>query len=312
MMIHFVPPSADSALHRRFEFIQLGELRALPDIRAAWTSALIMLPQAVVLAALAGLPPEAGIYASVFPVVIAALVGASPRLLSGPNTAVAVMIGSALTPFATPFGVEYIQLALVLSALVGLVQLFSWLCRAGRLFEIVPDCIVHGVTLGVGMVIVGSQLHAVLGVLSVPGEAPWLSVWYAAAALDRANGHAVIVAVISVASGCIVAHSRLRRWVPPLIAALAGGSLCAFLFDLAIGSATVNLDRIGHISLLAVPLSLPHFAHDELYVVKQLLQSAFAIALIGALQTVIIARTFAEQTGDSVNAQREILAQGTR
>jgi len=71
---------------------------ATGDMRAAWVSAIVMLPQAVAFAVIAGLPPEMGIYASVIPVMLAALLGASPRLLSGPNTAVSVMMGAALLP----------------------------------------------------------------------------------------------------------------------------------------------------------------------------------------------------------------------
>src|SRR5713226_3739122 len=74
------------------------------DWRAGWVSAVVILPQTVVLATLAGMPPETGVYTSVFPVIVAALLGSSPRLLSGPNTAVAVMLAAALTPLATPYG----------------------------------------------------------------------------------------------------------------------------------------------------------------------------------------------------------------
>lgn len=280
------------------------------DLRAGWTSALVMLPQAVILAALAGLPPEMGVYASVFPVVIAAWLGASPRLLSGPNTAVAAMIAAALAPFAAPFSGEYCALALVLTLLVGGLQCLAWAARMGRLFEVVPDAIVRGVTLGVGLVIIASQLSTVLGVLGVPGEAPWLAIWYAVGALDRINPYALIVAAGSVAAGTWCARSRWKTWVPPLVASLAGGTILAWLLDFVLGSATVDLERVGRLSLVALPLSMPALAMDELYIVKQLLQSALAIALIGCLQTVIIARSLAERMGDPVDSQRELLAQG--
>jgi SulP family sulfate permease len=280
------------------------------DLVAGWTSALVMLPQAVMLAALAGLPPEMGVYASVFPVIVAALLGASRRLLSGPNTAVAVMIAAAITPFATPFSAEYGELALVLTVLVGLLQLVGWLARIGCLFEAVPDEVVWGVTLGVGLVIIVSQLSAALGILAVPGEAPWLSAWYAATAWDRANPYAVLVALASIAAGVAVGRSRLRRRVPPLVAALAAGAATGWLLDAAFGRAVVGLDRIGHLSLTLLPFSRPQWSLDELYVIKQLLVSAVAIAAIGCLQTVIIARSLAERTGDPVDSQRELMAQG--
>jgi len=279
------------------------------DMRAGWVSALVMLPQAVILAALAGMPPEAGVYASVFPVIVAALLGASRRLLSGPNTAVAVMTAAALAPLATPASTEYVALALSLSAMVGLLQIAGGASGLGRLLDAMPEFVVRGVTIGVGLVIVACQSTVVMGVLSIPGEAPWLTLWHAAAAFDRLNPCAVLAALVSVAAGVTVGRYR-TRFLTPLVAALAAGTLCALLLDLALGSDAVNLERLGHLSISLLPLSLPAFAADELYVLKQLLVSAVAIAVIGALQTVIIARSIAGLDGQPANPGRELVAQG--
>lgn len=279
------------------------------DFRAGWVSALVMLPQAVILAALAGMPPEAGVYASVFPVIVAALLGASRRLLSGPNTAVAVMTAAALAPLATPASSEYVALALTLSAMVGLIQLACGASRLGRVLDAMPDFIVRGVTIGVGLVILATQSTTVIGVLSVPGEAPWLSVWHAAAGVERMNPYAALVALASVAAGLALRRYRACP-VPPLVAALAAGTLAAAVLDLTLGSHTIDLERLGHLGIHLLPLSLPGFAWEELYVLKQLLLSAIAIAVIGALQTVIIARSIASLDGQPTNPNRELVAQG--
>jgi sulfate permease, SulP family len=279
------------------------------DVRAGWESALVMLPQAVILATLAGMPPEAGVYASVFPVIVAALLGASRTLLSGPNTAVAVMTAAALMPLATPASAEYVSLALTLAAMVGLMQLACGAGRLGRLLEAMPDFVVQGVTLGIGLVIIFTQCTAVLGVLSVPGEAPWLYLWHALAALDRLNLYAVLVALVSVVTGVLVRRRRVR-FLTPLVAALASGTVCAVLCDLVLGADAINLERLGHMTIQLLPLSFPVFAWEELYVLKQLLQSALAIAVIGALQTVIIARSISKTDGQSDDPSRELVAQG--
>ena len=279
------------------------------DWRAGWVSAVVMLPQTVVLATLAGMPPEAGVYTSVFPVIAAALLGSSPRLLSGPNTAVAVMLAAALTPLATPYSGEYVALALTLTAMVGLVQLLAAAARLGRLFDAMPDCIVHGVTLGVGLVIIVTQLPVVFGMLTVPGEAPWVSLWYAIAGLPRLNVCAAAVALISILAAVAIIQMRVFRGVL-LVVALVSGTLLALALDGLLGSDTTNLDRVGYMALSLLPFSMPNFSWDQFYVLKQLLQSAIAIALIGALQTVIIARSISSPDDEKSDPSRELVAQG--
>ena len=279
------------------------------DWRAGWVSAVVMLPQTVVLATLAGMPPEAGVYTSVFPVIVAALLGSSPRLLSGPNTAVAVMLAAALTPLATPYSGEYVALALTLTAMVGLVQLLAAAARLGRLFDAMPDCIVHGVTLGVGLVIIVTQLPIVFGMLTVPGEAPWVSLWYAIAGLPRLNVCAAAVALISILAAVAIRQMRVFRGVL-LVVALVSGTLLALALDGLLGSDTTNLDRVGYMALSLLPFSMPNFSWDQFYVLKQLLQSAIAIALIGALQTVIIARSISSPNDEKSDPSRELVAQG--
>lgn len=277
------------------------------DWRAGCVSAFVMLPQAVVLATLAGMPPEMGIYASVFPVIVAALFGSSPRLLSGPNTAVALMLTAALTPFATPLSSHYIVMALTLTAMVGLAQLLGAALRLGRLFDAMPNTIVHGVTFGVGLVIVITQLPVMLGILPVHGEAPWVSLWHAIAGTSRLNPYAVAVTVFSIVAALTICRRHLRGAL--LLVALVAGTALAYAIDGYSGVETTNLERVGYMTLSLLPVSFPEFSWDQTYVLKQLVVSAVAIAVIGALQTVIIARSISSD-GTTTDPNRELLAQG--
>jgi len=303
MIARFVNIASTRAMRRQ------DEVDLTSDWRAGWVSAIVMLPQAVVLAALAGMPPETGVYASVFPVIVAALIGASPRLLSGPNTAVAAMVAAALTPLAIPASGEYVALALALTAMVGVVQLLAAAARLGRLFDAMPDWIIHGVTLGVGLMILATQLPVVLGVLAVPGEAPWVSLWHAAAGLPRLNPYSVAVASISVVAALAAKRVRALRGTL-LVTALVAGAVTTLTFDCLFGADTVNLDRVGYLALSIFPASMPEVSWDQFYVLKQLAQSALGIAFIGALQTLIIARSIARVGDETANPNRELLAQG--
>ena len=285
-----------------------AQLRA-GDLRAAWVSAVVMLPQAVAFAVVAGLSPEAGIYASVLPVIVAALLGASPLLLSGPNTAVAVMIGASLLPLAAPGGADYVELAASLTAMVGLTQLLAAFTGAGRLLALLPPFVCSGLTTGIGLVMITSQMSPAAGMLAVPDAAPWLAAWMSLGSLASANPCALAVAMAAIASAALAGRWQLRG-LPPLVAAMVGGTLVAMLLDALLGSATTAIDRVGRLHVLLLPWAVPSLAWDQWYVVKQLVHSAVAISVVGGLQTVIISRSLPAATRRGRDPAREVFAQG--
>lgn len=281
------------------------------DLRAAWVSSIVMFPQAVAFAVIAGLPPEMGIYASVIPVIVAALLGASPRLLSGPNTAVAVMIGAALLPLAVPGSSDYLALAAALTLMVGLMQLAAAMLGAGALLALLPAFVSSGLTAGIGVVMITSQLAPAAGLLPVLDAPPWHSAWYAVLGWDTMNPYALAVAVSAVVAGHMV--GRLK-WggLPPLVAAMLGGTAVAALVDLLAGPAVAGIERIGRLQVHLLTWTVPSCNWDEWYVLKQLVYSAIAISVVGGLQTVVISRAISgPRAGASAgNPRRELLAQG--
>jgi SulP family sulfate permease len=279
------------------------------DMRAAWVSSIVMLPQAVAFAVIAGLPPEMGIYASVVPVIVSALVGASPRLLSGPNTAVSVMIGAALLPLAAPGSTDYLALAAALTVMVGAIQLVAAWCGVGNLLALLPNFVYNGLTAGIGVVMIASQLAPAAGLLPVPDAAPWLSAWSAFIGAASAKPGAIAVAFAAVLAGHLAQRFPLRG-LPPLVAAMLGGTLVAGVLDLLFGSAVANIDRVGQLQVVLLPWSVPSFHWDEWYVLKQLAHSAAAIALVGGLQTIVIARPTCGGDPRYFDPRRELMAQG--
>lgn len=279
------------------------------DLRAAWVSSILMLPQAVAFAVIAGLPPEMGIYASVVPVIVSALLGASPRLLSGPNTAVSLMIGAALLPLAAPGGTDYLALAAALTVMVGAIQIVAALCGAGNLLALLPAFVYNGLTTGIGVVMIASQLAPAAGLLPIADAAPWMSAWSAVLGWGSTNPCAIAVALSAVVAGCVAQRLHLRG-LPPLVAAMLGGTLVAWLLDLLLGAAIADIDRVGQLQVLLLPWSVPSFHWDEWYVLKQLAHSAAAIALVGGLQTIVISRPTCGGDAKAFDPRRELMAQG--
>ena len=107
------------------------------DLFAAFTGALIVLPQAVAFASIAGLPPQYGLYAAMIPAVVAALWGSSWHLVSGPTTAISIVVFASVSPLAQPGSEHYIGLVLTLTLLAGAIQLAMGLARLGALVNLI-------------------------------------------------------------------------------------------------------------------------------------------------------------------------------
>lgn len=134
------------------------------DLSAGIAVALVLVPQSMAYAQLAGLPPVYGLYASLLPVVIAALWGSSNQLATGPVAVVSLLTATALIPFASPGSGEFIALAIVLAFLVGIVQLALGLLKMGALVSFISHPVIVGFTNAAALIIGLSQLNKLLGV----------------------------------------------------------------------------------------------------------------------------------------------------
>ena len=129
------------------------------DGLAGFTGALIVLPQGVAFATIAGLPPEYGLYAAMVPAIIAALFGSSWHLVSGPTTAISIALFASVSPFAEPGSQNFIALALTLTFLTGVFQLLLGLARMGALVNFISHTVVIGFTSGAALLIAASQIR---------------------------------------------------------------------------------------------------------------------------------------------------------
>ncbi|WP_040405751.1 SulP family inorganic anion transporter [Ectothiorhodospira sp. PHS-1] len=167
-----MPPSPTPRLQRLFPFLTwfpmtLGSLRA--DLMAGLAVAMVLIPQSMAYAQLAGLPAVYGLYAAFLPVMVAALWGSSRQLATGPAAIVSLLTASALIPLAAPDSMEYITLAISLALLVGLLQLGMGLLRLGVLVSFISHPVIVGFTNAAAIIIVLSQVNQILGVPMISG-----------------------------------------------------------------------------------------------------------------------------------------------
>ena len=278
-----------------------------PDLEAGIISAILILPQAIALATLAGMPPEYGIYTSIFPVIIAALWGSSWHTLSGPNTAVCVLIAFSIAPFANVGNEFYVGYVLALTFMVGVIQLSLGLFKLGTVLDFISHTVIAGIILAVALVMIVSAMSSFLGVLSNLDEPFVVKLYQLINDIPRANLYAVIVGLFTVIPG-LIARKYVRRY--SLIIAVLTGSISCYFLNLLFGSATTRIDMVGHLSMSLLPFSTPRFDLESLYVIKELITSAFAIAFLGLMQTVVISRSIASKSGQQIDTNQEILGQG--
>lgn len=274
---------------------------ARADAMAGLTGAAVVLPQAVAFAAIAGLPPQYGLYTAMVPPVIAALFGSSLVMVSGPTTAISAVVFGALVGRFDPGSPEFVQAAILLALMVGLIQLAMALARIGRLAGFVSHSVMIGFTAAAAVLIAISQLSPALGLPKTHAHGILDRLHALLGGLDAADGMAMATAGITLVSA-IVLRVYAPKWPGFLIAIVLGT-----LFCIAMGEAAADLDYVG---ALPSAYPLPALPLTDVTAMSDLAESAFAISLIGLLEAVAIGRSLARRTRADFSANREVLGQG--
>ncbi len=271
------------------------------DMFAGLTGAVIVLPQGVAFAFIAGLPPQYGLYTAMVTPVIAALFGSSRHLISGPTTAISLVVFSTISGYAEPGTPEFVSLALTMTFLAGVYQLAFGLARLGVLVNFVSHTVVVGFTAGAAILIVTSQMKNVLGITIPKGESfyrTWIDVWQQAGEI---NFTVLGIALLTLVSAVLI--KKFFRRAPNLLLALILGSVVTWL--LTNGNPDIKL--VGEIPGSLPPLSVPDFS---LSTFRQIAPDAFAIALLGLIEAVSISRAIASKSHQRIDSNQEFIGQG--
>jgi sulfate permease, SulP family len=271
----------------------------IKDASAGLTGALIVLPQAMAYAMIAGLPPQYGLYCAIVPAIIAALFGSSWHLVSGPTAAISIVVFSTLTPLAKAGSDQFVMLTLTLAFLVGLIQLLMALLRIGKLTDKIPHSVIIGFTTGAAFLIAASQIKHFFGLTLPTDNGFGATLMNAISAASTFKWQVTTVGAVTLIA-TIAAKLWLKR-LPHMVVGMVIGSFTA----LALGSNNVNL--VGALPSALPLLSTPSW---DPAVWISLSKGAVVVSLLALTEAIAIGRAVGLRSKQTIDGNQETFGQG--
>jgi SulP family sulfate permease len=288
------------------------------DLLGGVIVAIMLVPQGMAYAMLAGLPPQVGLYASIVPLIIYGLLGTSRTLAVGPVAIVSLLVASGVAPLADAGSAEYLQLALTLAFLVAIIQFIMGVVRAGFLVNFLSHPVVAGFTSAAAIVIGFSQLKHLIGVNIPRTEYFYEQVLYAAEHILESNVYTLIIGLGSIAillyfQFGFAKHLKKTGLSESIIAPVSkSGPLVVVLLGTILVVATKIYDWagvkiVGEVPAGLPPITLPVF---DVNVWQLLLPTALAISFVGFMESISVAKSLASKRRQKVDADQELVALG--
>ncbi|MBI4191672.1 MAG: SulP family inorganic anion transporter [Betaproteobacteria bacterium] len=272
---------------------------------AGLVGAVIVLPQGVAFATLAGMPPQYGLYAAMVPAVIAALFGSSWHLISGPTNAISIVVFASMSVVAEPGSAGYIKLVLTLTLLTGVLQLAMGLARMGALVNFISHTVVIGFTAGAALLIFAAQLGNSFGVPIAHSASFAETLHQFIVHFDDISLYVTAVSAVTLLSAMVVR----RYWpkFPYMIVAMLAGSAFAAALNARFGAATTGITTLGALPQALPLLSAPDLSFDA---IRKTLPIALAVTILGLTEAISIARAIAVKSGQRIDGTQEFIGQG--
>jgi len=271
------------------------------DLNAGITVGIMLIPQGMAYAVLAGMPPVYGLYASIVPIVLYALFGTSRQLAVGPVAMVSLLVLAGVSQFAEPGSERFIQLAILTTLGVGIVQFTMGLLRMGFLVNFLSHPVLSGFTSAAAIIIGTSQLKSLLGI-NLPGGKDVFVILYAA--MTQIGETHLLTAAIGI--GSIIIIQVLRAWkrsFPSALVVVAIGTAVTALWGLDASGVKI----VGEIPGGLPSFSSPAFSIDDLMVLVPIIM---VISLVGYMESIAVAKSIANKKGYKVNANQELIGLG--
>lgn len=273
------------------------------DVSAGLTLALLSLPQAIAYAIMAGLPPIYGLYSCVVVAIVGSLMGSSEHLVPGPTNSVAILIGGLIMTSSVPEVRENPTIVIpLLALLIGGTQLLFGVLQLGNLTQFVSRSVVVGFTAGAGLLITLNQLAPLLGVKQPTANHMLEQVWMTILQLGDTNFYALGIGIGSILI-TVTAPRWLPRWLPAPLVVVVASALVVEVF---------HLSAKGVMQIGDLPKALPdvHIPLLNLRLIADLADSALAMAILGCIETLSIAKSIAMTTDQRVNSNQGCIGLG--
>ncbi len=274
------------------------------DALAGVLGAVLVLPQAIAFAALVGLPPSVALATAVLPCIVAALFGSSRHVMSGPTNANSLAIAAMLAPLAVVGSPDYIQLVLVVTVLVGLMQLAIGAFKIGTLAHFISPAALRGFTGGAALLIVVHALKDLLGIALPPGRPAPEVLMLVVQRASQFNPAALVVGASTIAAALLL--KRVWPRSPHMLVGMVVGGLMAA----ALARAVPGWQPVAVVGI--VPDAWPRWQPPEFdwRRLPELAGLAMALTIVSLGQSFSIAKVLAARAGQHVDANREFVGQG--
>ncbi len=303
------PPSCPTLLYKIFPFLRwwpmVNKDSSKADLVAGLTGALIVLPQGVAFATIAGMPPEYGLYAAMVPAIIAALFGSSWHLVSGPTTAISIAVFAAISPLADPGSPQFVSMVLTLTFFTGLFQLILGLARMGVLVNFISHTVVIGFTAGAALLIAASQVKNFFGIAIERGAHFHVVIEQLILQFGNLNPYVTSVGAVTLATG-ILAKKFIPKF-PYMIVAMVVGSVVAYLINLKFGVEATKIKTVGALPASLPPLSLPDFSYGT---IQKVIFPSLVVTMLALTEAVSISRAIATKSEQRIDGNQEFIGQG--
>ncbi|MFQ5570437.1 MAG: SulP family inorganic anion transporter [Rhodothermales bacterium] len=271
------------------------------DLVGGLTIGIMLIPQAMAYAMLAGLPPMYGLYASLVPLVVYPLFGTSRHLAIGTVAIDMVIIAVGLSVLAEPGSERYIELAILLALMVGGIQVLMGVARLGFVVNLLSKPIIVGFTSAAALIIAFSQLGNLLGVSLPQSQQVLVVLWGAVRQVGQVQPFSVVLGVGGVV--LLIGLSRWKRLIPGPLVAVVVGTLAVWW---------LGMHRQGVAIVGTIPTGLPglHLSDIDGPTVRALLPTALTLVLVQFLSVVSLGKVFAARYHYSIRPNRELVAIG--
>ncbi|MBX3540854.1 MAG: SulP family inorganic anion transporter [Chelatococcus sp.] len=272
------------------------------DVVAGLVLATMLVPVGIAYAVASGLPGIAGLYATIVPLLVYAIVGPSRILVLGPDSALAAVILGVVLPLSLGDPQRAIVLAGAMALVSGAVLVLAGLGRLGFVTELLSKPIRYGYMNGIALTVLISQLPKLLGI-STDATGPLRNLWAMGQAILAGKVNWMSFA-IGIATLAVILLLRGSKRVPGILVAVIGAAVLVGVFDLA--------DRFGVAILGSVPQGLPAFTLPLIGLddIVPVLLGGFAVALVSFADTSVLSRSYAARMGAKVDPNQEMIGLG--